>query len=399
MVGFHAAAYHNRSPRVPCSREETHGRTLKLAYQGDRDASRAVPVPPQIAADLDSTVVLTTDKSREALEQVAGGLPVILAPEGCCVYRRPGEPEWVHIVEDSEVEGRDEWMEGVKVVFDYFRERTPGSYVEKQEYQYRWCWDTAQFDFGSAQAREVLIHLWAGPLVNSEAEVVVGDRSITVRPHACSRSACLLRLLHSELGEDELEKVDFALCFAVASHRDQDVFETLQNLLEDEPELESQGPPSRSDGGSDCPPVSARSSDSPSRVPAGEPLLHTPPGPAPTVQPGELPPPYDWVPTAQREREQRPGFKEGVASVSKPSPLALLPPTGEAPAPILRLPTAVGSAADSEDRAGYCACYTLSLGMKKTKAQNALPHPYHVQNLLRAMAHRLPQRSACAAVR
>lgn len=118
---------------------------------------------------------------------------------------------------------------------------------------YRWSWDNAQFDFGSAQAREVLqlgltfggepqrsgwfgawflrfqgvhrkrsinwghppgavvhlcgrkldplrIHLWAGPLVNSEAEVVVGDRAITVRPHACSRGACLEKLLNNELG-------------------------------------------------------------------------------------------------------------------------------------------------------------------------------------------------------
>lgn len=32
-------------------------------------------------------------------------------------------------------------------------------------------------------------------MVNSEAEVVVGDRAITVRPHACSRGACLEKLL------------------------------------------------------------------------------------------------------------------------------------------------------------------------------------------------------------
>merc|ERR1712232_926012 len=160
-----------------------------------------------------------------------GGLPVILAAEGCAVYKLPGDKEWT---------------EGVGVVFDYFRERTPGTWGEKQEHQYRWYWDNAQFDFGSAQAREVLIHLWAGPLVNSEAEVVVGDRSIAVRPHACSRSACLERLLKRELHEEALQKLDFALCFAVVSHRDEDVFETLENLLVDAPPAgtNSPGPPS-----------------------------------------------------------------------------------------------------------------------------------------------------------
>ena len=29
------------------------------------------------------------------------------------------------------MEGREEWMDGVKAVFNYFAERTPGSYIEK----------------------------------------------------------------------------------------------------------------------------------------------------------------------------------------------------------------------------------------------------------------------------
>ena len=46
----------------------------------------------------------------------------------------------------------------------------------------------------------------------------MGDRTITVRPHACSRGACLEKLLSQELGQGE---VDFALCLAVVSHRDE----------------------------------------------------------------------------------------------------------------------------------------------------------------------------------
>jgi len=325
-----------------------------------------------IATSPNTTVVITTDKSRQVLQSVAGDLPVFLAPEGCCVYRRPGETEWVRLVDDGQVEGCEEWMDGVKVVLDYFRERTPGSYTEKQEYQYRWYWDHTQFDFGSAQAREVLIHLWAGPLVNSEAEVVVGDRSITVRPHTCSRSACLERFLTQEVGEKELQALDFVLCFAVVSHRDEDVFETLQNSLED-PQQESQVR-SPSAQASDTAMDSPRPSDG--GVPNTDSVLHTPPGPAPLVPPGEPPPAYDWVPTAQRESHK-----------ASPGPATIL----EEPLPTLHLPPP--SSLGSDERPGNCACYTLSLGMKKTKAQHTLPHPYHVQNLIRAMAARLPQRA------
>eukprot|EP00913_Durusdinium_trenchii_P019913 g18718.t1 len=154
--------------------------------------------------------------------------------------RRPGETEeWIHLVEDSDVEGREEWMDGVNAVFNYFAERTPGSYIEKQEYMYRWSWDNAQFDFGSAQARE-------------------------------------------------------------------DVFETVEAFFEE-----------------------SMASD------------------------------FGYASAG-----------DGDATAKEKTPSA---------------------SADWNDLRRYASCYTMSLGMKKTKAQYALPHPYHVQNLIRAMAARLPQ--------
>jgi len=339
-----------------------------------------------ISSSPNTTVVITTDKPRASIEQVCWNLPVLQSAEGCCIYRRPGEREWRSLVEDCEVEGREEWMEGVRAVFDYFRERTPGSYIEKQEYQLRWCWDNIQFDFGSAQAREVLIHLWAGPLVNSEAEVVVGDRSITVRPHACSRSACLEKLLMAELGDDsadhEIQSLDFVLCFAVVSHRDEDTFEMLQNLIEEQPDTDST-PLEACSMSADGPdsvvlPGTPRSADTQPR-PLSSPrdaVLRTPPGPAPEVAPDEPPPEYDWVPLASRQRVAE-NIEHGNWRV----------PSSEEGIGTLQLPSSV---VDSEGPS-YGSCYTLSLGMKKTKAQHALPHPYHVQNLIRAMAARLPQ--------
>lgn len=334
-----------------------------------------------IADHPDTMVVITADKSRNVLETTAGDLPVILAPEGSCVCRKPGG-EWRRLVEDANqsTEGfrssREDWMDGVEAVFNYFVERTPGSNIEKQESLIRWYWEDTQTDFGSAQAREVLIHLWAGPLVNSEAEVVVGDASITVRPHDCSRSACLERLLQEELGEENLQKVDFALCYAVVSRRDEDVFETLVNLL-GSPVEGHEGPDVAGSLGTlpGCvSPTLGVSSPRPISSP-GEPLLRTPPGPAPMPSPGEFPPAYDWIPTAQREQNHW----QLVSDTSRAGPDMLS---------AFELPSAV----DSTPEASYCSCYTLSLGMRKTKAQHMLPTPYHVQNLIRAMAARLPQR-------
>jgi len=373
-----------------------HGMTRKRASHGlvlPSDLEKCLEI---IAQFPDTTVIITADKSRQELEMVCGSLPVILAPEGCCVCRDL-KGEWRSMVEDA---GNDaqEWMGGVKAVFDYFRERTPGSYIERQDLLIRWYWEDTQTDFGSAQAREVLIHLWAGPLVNSEAEVVVGDRSITVRPHSCSRSACLEKLLQEEIGEDVMQQVDFALCFAVVSHRDEDMFESLINLLGYSgmplgygcmPILPSELPgglptlpEARKEGsdtelcGSDTPLSGPRklSSDMSNMSEldlTGEQALRTPRGPVPQPQPGELPPPYDWIPTAQRERNEQLTHQPSSVTTSPAAEIRATP--------------------EGEFEASCCACYTLSLGMRKTKAQHMLPHPYHVQNLIRAMERHLPR--------
>jgi len=109
-----------------------------------------------------------------------------------------------------------------------------------------------------------------------------------------------------------------------------------------------------------------------------ESMLHTPTRPAPEVEFGEMPPAYDWVPTAQREREEA----------------DLLSGTGGESATQDVEEEVCASSDVSEDRHSYVSCYTMSLGLKKTKAEFALPLPYHVQNLIKAMAARLPQRTA-----
>lgn len=348
----------------------------------------------KIASSPGTSVIITSDRDRNTLAAVAENLPVYLAPEGCCIMRRPNDEEWTHLVEDGDVEGREEWMDGVSAVFNYFAERTPGSYIEKQEYMYRWSWDNAQFDFGSAQAREVLIHLWAGPLVNSEAEVVVGDRAITVRPHACSRGACLEKLLNNELGG--LHQVDFALCFAGVSHRDEDVFETVEAFFEGSI-ASDYGYASGCDGDVSglatglMSPCSSPGSSAAERSPDS--VLHTPTGPAPEIMPGELPPPYDWIPTAQREKEAAAQLQDQETDslvTSGPPNLTIRTDSVDAGDTAERSPES-SAEGGFELRRSYASCYTMSLGMKKTKAQYALPHPYHVQNLIRAMAARLPQ--------
>lgn len=108
-----------------------------------------------------------------------------------------------------------DWSAGVKKIFDFFERRTPGSYTECTTGTLTWYWDDTLPDFGKqqvngftkgfqrslvisfvySQSRDLLVHLYAGPLSNTssaDVEVVVGPRFIEVRSPQCSRSKLLV---------------------------------------------------------------------------------------------------------------------------------------------------------------------------------------------------------------
>ncbi|CAD7974503.1 unnamed protein product [Amoebophrya sp. A25] len=183
-----------------------------------------------LAYDPDTTVVIVTMHQRAVVERLFGHLPIILAAENGCSYRSL-DGEWRSSVDSDTMLGAGEWMDGCMEIFTYFKERTPGSYTERTEYSVQWYFDNTQTDFGAQQARELLIYLWAGPLVNSEAEVCAGSRSICVRPHGTSRAVNIVTILRNELGQELLDSIDWGACFAQVPFRDDTVFEAIEELL------------------------------------------------------------------------------------------------------------------------------------------------------------------------
>jgi trehalose-6-phosphatase len=72
-------------------------------------------------------------------------------------------------------------------VFDYFCERTPRSFVETRETSLVWNYKYADGEFGRVQARNMLQHLWTGPISNAAVDVVQGSKSVEVRPVGVSK--------------------------------------------------------------------------------------------------------------------------------------------------------------------------------------------------------------------
>lgn len=138
-----------------------------------------------------------------------------------------------------------DWMESVQLVFDYFCERTPRSFVEARETSLVWNYKYADVEFGRLQARgssqsareggtsrrvfmmfrshaihshhrlghaaragprseplprvlpqarDLLQHLWTGPISNAPVDIIQGAKSVEVRPVGLSKGASMAKV-------------------------------------------------------------------------------------------------------------------------------------------------------------------------------------------------------------
>lgn len=119
-----------------------------------------------------------------------------------------------------------DWLESVQLVFDYFCERTPRSFVEARETSLVWNYRYADAEFGRLQARDMLQHLWTGPISNAAVDIVQGAKSVEVRPVGVSKGAAIERIMSSMEVERKVSnsRKAFVLCVGHFLGRDEDLF-------------------------------------------------------------------------------------------------------------------------------------------------------------------------------
>lgn len=173
-----------------------------------------------LSQDQNSEIVVFSGSEKDRLSEVFDKLPIWLAAENGAVLRPPGSKEWITVVEAN---GGD-WKESVQLVFEYFCERTPRSFVEQRGTSLVWNYKYADVEFGRIQARDLLQHLLTGPISNAPVDIVRGSKSIEVRPVGVSKGSSMERILTVISNYRDISRVDFIL---VAGHflaRDENVF-------------------------------------------------------------------------------------------------------------------------------------------------------------------------------
>ena len=99
----------------------------------------------------------------------------------------PAAQDWVCLTEGGDIS----WLESVELVFNYFADRTPGSFVERRETSVVWSYRGVEaIEFAKLQAKDMLIHLASGPLSSVAVEILQVRACVRacVRARACMRA-------------------------------------------------------------------------------------------------------------------------------------------------------------------------------------------------------------------
>ncbi|KAH9797525.1 alpha/alpha-trehalose-phosphate synthase 1 [Citrus sinensis] len=184
-----------------------------------------------------TTVVVLSGSDRNVLDdlhiQNFGEYNMWLAAENG-MFLRLTTGEWMTTMPENL---NMDWVDSVKHVFEYFTERTPRSHFEVRETSLVWNYKYADLEFGRLQARDILQHLWSGPISNASVDVVQGGRSVEVRAVGVTKGAAIDRILGEIVRHKGLKTpIDYVLCIGHFLQKDEDIYTFF------EPELPFESP-------------------------------------------------------------------------------------------------------------------------------------------------------------
>ncbi|KAK2993835.1 hypothetical protein RJ640_023719 [Escallonia rubra] len=213
--------------------KRTTSRAILLDYDGtlmpqssiDKSpSSRTIETLNSLCRDKNNMVFIVSARSRSTLgEWLASCEKLGIAAEHGCFLRLKQDAEWEICVPAAECG----WKQIAEPVMKLYTETTDGSTIEEKETAMVWCYEDADPDFGSCQAKELLDHL-ESVLANEPVTVKSGQNIVEVKPQGVNKGLVAKRLL-SEMQKRGVSP-DFVLCVG-DDRSDEDMFEVISSSM------------------------------------------------------------------------------------------------------------------------------------------------------------------------
>ncbi|CAO3592094.1 unnamed protein product [Absidia cylindrospora] len=170
-----------------------------------------------------NTVWVVSGRDQKALEIWLGDdLPQLgLSAEHGCFTRFPGTTRWINNIDRIDMT----WKDDVREIFQYYTERTPGSFIEEKRGSLTWHYrKTEPESFGEFQAKECQNHLENAIVPKLPVEILIGKKNLEVRPIMINKGEAVKRAMA------QATTTDFIFC-AGDDRTDEDMFKALKNQV------------------------------------------------------------------------------------------------------------------------------------------------------------------------
>ncbi|XP_057465085.1 alpha,alpha-trehalose-phosphate synthase [UDP-forming] 1-like isoform X1 [Actinidia eriantha] len=186
----------------------------------------------KLCDDPKTTIIILSGSDRTLLDENFGEYNMWLAAEHG-MFLRLTKGDWMTTMPENL---HMDWVDSVKHVFEYFTERTPRSHFELRETSLSWNYKYADVEFGRLQARDMLQHLWTGPISNASLDVIQGARSVEVRAVGVTKGAAIDRILGEIVHNKGMKTpIDYVLCIGHFLAKDEDIYTFFEPELRPEP--------------------------------------------------------------------------------------------------------------------------------------------------------------------
>jgi len=174
----------------------------------------------RLCQDVRNEVWVVSGRDAEFLQNHLGSMARLgLSAEHGCSVKYPGQYNWVDLTEGVDMS----WQDEVVQIFDYYTERTVGSFVERKKIAVSWHYRLADPDYGIFQANECKNHLEESLLSKRPIEIITGKKILEVRPIGFHKGAIVKRLLKNG--------ADFMLCCG-DDNTDEDMFRAARGVTD-----------------------------------------------------------------------------------------------------------------------------------------------------------------------
>ncbi|EPS59044.1 hypothetical protein M569_15766, partial [Genlisea aurea] len=213
--------------------KRTATRVILLDYDGTlmpqssidkKPTAKTLDILNSLCRDKNNTVFVVSTRRRDELEEWFSSCEKLgIAAEHGYFTRMKRSEEWEMLWPVTECN----WKQIAEPVMQLYTETTDGSVIDVKETAMGWCYEDADPDFGSCQAKELLDHL-ESVLANEPVTVKTGHSCVEVKPQGVSKGLVAKRIL-SSVKERDLS-ADFVLCIG-DDRSDEDMFEVITSSV------------------------------------------------------------------------------------------------------------------------------------------------------------------------